>query len=260
MDDIRSGDFPSRTIGSAPRDSAQRRAVPGPKSKAIFDREAEAMAPGLQSIALYSQIVVDRASGCTIVDVDGNEYLDFIAGIAVGSLGHCHPHYVKRLKEQLERVTFGSFTTETRARFLNLVIELLPEGLTHIQLFSGGAEAVEAAFRLAKSVTKKFEFVGFWGGYHGKTAGVIGLLGGGFRNHQGPFPPRMHLSPYANLYSCPWKLEYPSFRLPFAEHLRNVIKNDTQNEVAAIIMEPMQGTAAKRIPPHQSPHTLRGLA
>lgn len=253
-------DTPSRNTASVPQHGAQRRAVPGPRSKAIFDREAEAMAPGLQSIALYSQIVVDRARGCTITDVDGNEYLDFIAGVAVGSLGHCHPHYVKRLREQLERVTFGSFATETRARFLNLVSGLLPEGITHIQLFSGGAEAVEAAFRLAKSVTKKFEFVGFWGGYHGKTAGVIGLLGGGYRNHQGPFPPGMHLSPYANCYRCPWKLEYPSCGLACAEHLRNVLKNDTQGEVAAIILEPMQGTAGNVIPPDDFVHAAREIA
>jgi 4-aminobutyrate aminotransferase / (S)-3-amino-2-methylpropionate transaminase / 5-aminovalerate transaminase len=251
---------PPRNIASGPGDRAQRRAVPGPRSKAIFDREAEAMAPGLQSIALYSQIVVDRASGCTITDVDGNEYLDFIAGIAVGSLGHCHPHYVKRLTEQLERITFGSFTTETRARFLELVSGLLPEGITHIQMFSGGAEAVEAAFRLAKSVTKKFEFVGFWGGYHGKTAGVIGLLGGGYRKHQGPFQPGMHLSPYASCYRCPWKLEYPSCGLACAEHLRNVIKNDTQDEVAAIILEPMQGTAGNVIPPDDFIHAVREIA
>jgi 4-aminobutyrate aminotransferase / (S)-3-amino-2-methylpropionate transaminase / 5-aminovalerate transaminase len=242
---------PPRNMAALPQDGAQRRTVPGPKSKAIFEREAEAMAPGLQSIALYSQIVVDRASGCTIIDIDGNEYLDFIAGIAVGSLGHCHPHYVKRLKEQLDRVTFGSFTTETRERFLNLVVGLLPEGLTHIQLFSGGAEAVEAAFRLAKSVTKKFEFIGFWGGYHGKTAGVIGLLGGGYRNHQGPFPPGMHLSPYANCYRCPWKLEYPSCGLACADHLRNVIKNDTQGE---------QGTAGNVIPPDDFIHAVREIA
>jgi 4-aminobutyrate aminotransferase-like enzyme len=251
---------PPRNIASGPQDRAQRRAVPGPRSKAIFDREAEAMAPGLQSIALYSQIVVDRAAGCTITDVDGNKYLDFIAGIAVGSLGHCHPHYVKRLTEQLERITFGSFTTETRARFLELVSGLLPEGITHIQMFSGGAEAVEAAFRLAKSVTKKFEFVGFWGGYHGKTAGVIGLLGGGYRNHQGPFQPGMHLSPYANCYRCPWKLEHPSCGLACAEHLRNVIKNDTQDEVAAIILEPMQGTAGNVIPPDDFIHAVREIA
>ena len=60
------------------------------------------MAPGLQSIALYSQIAVDRAKGCVITDVDGREYLDFIAGVAVGSLGHCHPHYMKRITEQLD--------------------------------------------------------------------------------------------------------------------------------------------------------------
>jgi 4-aminobutyrate aminotransferase/(S)-3-amino-2-methylpropionate transaminase len=137
---------------------------------------------------------------------------------------------------------------------------VLPEGITHVQLFSGGAEAVEAAFRLAKSVTKKFEFVGFWGGYHGKTAGVIGLLGGGYRDHQGPFPPGMHLSPYANCYRCPWKLEYPSCGLACAEHLRNVLKNDTQNEVAAIIMEPMQGTAGNVIPPDDFVHAVRQIA
>ena len=242
------------------RKVSERREVPGPKSQAIFEREAQAMAPGLQSIALYSQIAVDRATGCTITDVDGNEYLDFIAGIAVGSLGHCHPHYVKRIKQQLEQATFGSFTTETRARFLDLVVGALPEGMSRVQLFSGGAEAVEAAFRLAKSVTKKFEFVGFWGGYHGKTAGVIGLLGGGYRNHQGPFPPGMHLSPYANCYRCPWNLEYPSCGLACAEHLRNVIKNESQDEVAAIILEPMQGTAGNVIPPDDFIVAVREIA
>src|SRR6201987_4220524 len=112
---------PSRNVAPTPNDHVQRRAVPGPKSKAIFDREAEVMAPGLQSIALYSQIAVDRAKGCVITDVDGREYLDFIAGVAVGSLGHAHPHYTKRITEQLDKVTFGSFTTETRANFLQLV-------------------------------------------------------------------------------------------------------------------------------------------
>jgi 4-aminobutyrate aminotransferase / (S)-3-amino-2-methylpropionate transaminase / 5-aminovalerate transaminase len=257
MDDVTSG---IRADGSVPSPGIQRRVMPGPKSTAIFDYEARAMAPGLQSIALYSQIVVDHAKGCTIIDVDGNEYLDFIAGVAIGSVGHCHPHYVKRLSEQLARFTFGSFATETRAHFVNSVSELLPENLTHVQLFSGGAEAVEAALRLAKSATKKFEFVGFWGGYHGKTAGVIGLLGGSYRNHQGPFPAGMHLSPYANCYRCPWKLRYPSCGLACAEHLRNVMKNDTQGEVAAVILEPMQGTAGNVIPPDDFVRAVREIA
>jgi 4-aminobutyrate aminotransferase-like enzyme len=260
MDDITSPADVSLAAQSAACRIGERRQVPGPKSRAIFDQEAQAMAPGLQSIALYSQIAVDHAEGCTITDVDNNKYLDFIAGIAIGSLGHSHPHYIKRLDEQLGRFTFGSFATETRARFLNLVSELLPDGITHLQLFSGGAEAVEAAFRLAKSVTKKFEFVGFWGGYHGKTAGTIGLLGGSYRYHQGPPPPGMHLSPYANCYRCPWKLTYPSCGLACAEHLRNVMKNDTQGDVAAIIMEPMQGTAGNVIPPAEFVTAVRDIA
>lgn len=255
MDDVL-----AESAAPASRAAGQRRAVPGPRSKAVFDREARIMAPGLQSIALYSQIAVDRAQGCTITDVDGNDYLDFVAGVAVGSLGHRHPHYVERLREQLDRVSFGSFTTETRARFLELVGATLPDGISRLQLFSGGAEAVEAAFRLAKSATGKFEFVGFWGGYHGKTAGVIGLLGGRQRRHQGPFPPGMHLSPYANCYRCPWKLRYPSCGLACAEHLRHVIKNDTQDEVAAIIVEPMQGTAGNVVPPDAFIHAVREIA
>jgi len=224
-------------------------ALPGPGSRALFEREQQVIAPGLQSIALYSQLAMDHGRGCMIYDVDGNAYLDFIAGVAIGSLGHCHPHYTKRIKEQLDKLTFGSFTTPVRTTFLERVAGELPGDLARIQLYSGGAEAVEAAFRLAKSATKKWEFVGFWGGYHGKTAGVVGLLGGSFRYHQGPFPPGTHLSPYANCYRCPWNLSYGSCGLACAEHLRNVIKNDTQNEVAAIVIEPMQGTAGNVVPP-----------
>lgn len=236
------------------------RTVPGPRSKEIFAREQKHIAPGLQSIALFSEIAVDRAQGCTIYDVDGNAYLDFVAGIAVGSVGHSHPHYVARIAEQLGRSTFGSFTTEARARFLELVAGVLPPGLTKIQLFSGGAEAVEAAFRLAKSVTKKWEFVGFWGGFHGKSAGVVGLLGGSFRYHQGPFPPGMHLSPYAYCYRCPWNLSHPTCGLACAEHLRQKIRNETQQEVAAVVMEPIQGTAGNVVPPGDFVAAVRSIA
>ncbi|MFO0995890.1 MAG: aspartate aminotransferase family protein [Alphaproteobacteria bacterium] len=238
----------------------QLRAVPGPKSKAIFDHEQQYIAPGLQSIALFSEITVDRAQGSTVYDVDGNAYLDFVAGVCVGSLGHCHPHYVKRLSEQLNRATFGSLTTEARARFLELVSATLPGEISKIQLFSGGAEAVEAAFRLAKSATGKWEFVGFWGGFHGKTKGTVGLLGGSFRYHQGPFPPGMHMSPYANCYRCPWKLRYPSCGLACADHLRQKIRNETQAEVAAIIAEPIQGTAGNVIPPDDFLHAVKEIA
>src|SRR5215510_11199744 len=116
----------------------------GPRSRDIVAREQRHVAPGLQSFALYSGLAIARGEGCTLIDEDGNEYIDFIAGIGVGSVGHCHPHYVEGLKRQIERLTFGSFTTETRTRFLEKLATLTPQGLTRIQLFSGGAEAVEA--------------------------------------------------------------------------------------------------------------------
>jgi 4-aminobutyrate aminotransferase-like enzyme len=236
------------------------RPAPGPRSREIFAREAEVMAPGLQSIALFSQLAVDRAQGCIITDADGADYLDFVAGICVGSLGHAHPKYTRILAEQLGRVTFGSFTTENRLRFMELVRSILPEGLTHLQMFSGGAEAVEAALRLAKSATGKHEFVGFWGGFHGKTGGVAGFLAATSKQNLGPNAPGLSMSPYANCYRCPFKLQYPSCGLACVEQLRNHIKHGTRREIAAILVEPMQGTAGNVIPPDDFLPAVKAVA
>jgi 4-aminobutyrate aminotransferase-like enzyme len=119
------------------------------------------------------------------------------AGVAIGSVGHRH-HYTKRLSEQLGCFTFGSFATETRARF-QFSRRAAARRHHAYQLFSARLSSAS----VSPSRLRKLEFVGFWGGYHGKTAGVIGLLGGSYRNHQGPFPTGTHLSPYANCYRCP---------------------------------------------------------
>ena len=222
---------------------------PGPRSMRIVEQEQQHMSPGLQSIALYSGLAMAQGTGCTLIDEDGKRYLDFVAGIGVGSVGHCHPHYVEALKQQAERLTFSSFTTEVRAKFLTLLASVTPKGLSRIQMFSGGAEAVEAAFRLAKSATRKFEFIGFWGGFHGKTGGVLGLLGDDFKKELGPFMPGLYSAPYGHCYRCPWKLTFPSCGMACAEHLRQVIRYQTQGEIAAIIVEPVQGTAGNVVPP-----------
>ena len=221
----------------------------GPRSQEIVAREQQHIAPGSQSFALYSGLAMARGQGCTLIDEDGNEYIDFIAGVAVGSVGHCHPHYVEALKRQAEKLTFGSFTTETRARFLELLASITPEGLTRIQLFSGGAEAVEAGLRLARAATGQREVIGFWGGFHGKTGGVLGLLGSDFKHHLGPFLPGQHLTPYADCYRCPLRLRYPECGIACAEYIRDVIRYQTAGEIAAIIVEPIQGTAGNIIPP-----------
>ncbi|HYR46231.1 MAG TPA: aspartate aminotransferase family protein [Thermoanaerobaculia bacterium] len=221
----------------------------GSRSREIFAREERHMAPGLQSFALYSGLAMARGEGSRLYDEDGKAYIDFIAGIAVGSVGHCHPHYVARIQEQLQKLTFGSFTTEVRTRFLELLATVTPPGLTRIQLFSGGSEAVEAALRLAKSATGKHEFVGYTGAFHGKTGGVLPLLWGDFKDGLGPFVPGCYSAPYAYCYRCPLSLTYPDCGIACAEKTRDVIREQTGGAVAAILVEPMQGTAGNVIPP-----------
>ncbi len=225
-------------------------------SSQLYREEQQYLSPGLQEVAQLSQLVIKEGRGCWLIDMEGRRYLDLMAGVAVCSLGHSHPNYIAALKEQLERITIGSFTTENRVSLLRLIASLTPPGLNRIQLFSGGAEAVEAAIRLAKSYTKKFEILGFWGGFHGKTGGVLGLIGDPFKKHWGVLHPGLHLAPYADCYRCPFKMEHPRCDLYCLEFVRKVIENNTAGSLAAILVETMQGTAGNVIPP---PEFLPGL-
>jgi 4-aminobutyrate aminotransferase / (S)-3-amino-2-methylpropionate transaminase / 5-aminovalerate transaminase len=222
----------------------------GPKSKALFQEEQEFIAPGLQTIALYAQLAIESGKGATLRDVDGKEYLDMVAGIGVASLGYGHPDWAKAVGEQAAKTAVGSFTTPHRLNFLRTLASVTPKGLTRCQLYSSGAEAVEAALRLAKSKTGKFEVVGFWGGFHGKTSGVMGLLNDGFKNGYGATAPGLHLSPYPDSRNCPFgtKGEHDcgAHSLSF---LREKLKRETTGAVAAIILEPVQGTNGNVIPP-----------
>jgi len=231
--------------------------LPETLSERIYREEQPYMSPGHPEVAQLSRLVIKSASGRRLVDVDGKSYLDFMAGICVCSLGHSHPRYIAAIQEQLSQVTVGSFTTEARRKLLERIASLTPGSLEKVQLFSGGAETVEAAVRLAKSFTKKFEVLGFWGGFHGKTGGVLGLIGDPFKRHWGPVHPGLHLAPYADCYRCPFKMDYPGCGLYCLEFVRKVIENNTTGSLAAIIVEPMQGTAGNVIPP---PEFIPGLA
>ena len=129
------------------------------RTKALFDDEQAFIAPGLQTIALLSELAIERGRGATLTDVDGRTYLDLNAGVSVASLGHSHPRYVAALTAQLEKVTVGSFTSRPRAELVRLIAELAPGNLKRTQFFSGGAEAVEAAIRLARSYTKRTDVI-----------------------------------------------------------------------------------------------------
>src|SRR5437762_2873055 len=220
----------------------------GPSSRELVQYEQRHLAPGLQGFALSSGIAVETAQGSVIEDVDGNRYLDLIGGIGVNSLGHRHPAYTRALHEQLDKVTVGSFTSAPRAELINEVARLTPKGVDKVQLYSSGAEAVESAFRLAKNYTGKHEVAGFWGGFHGKTAGTLSVNGSGNQKTYGPVPPG-HVLPFANCYRCPLKLKYPSCGIACADLAREQLKHQSTGSLAAVIMEPLQGTAGNVIPP-----------
>lgn len=225
-------------------------------SARLYEEEQRYVAPGLQEVSQLSRLVIKKGRGCRLTDLEGKSYLDFMAGVAVCSLGHSHPRYIEALREQLDRVTAGSFTTENRVALLGLISSLTPGALNRTQLYSGGAEAVEAAIRLAKSHTKKFEILSFWGGFHGKTGGVLGLIGDPFKQHWGILHPGLHLAPYADCYRCPYHMEYPGCGMFCLDFVRKIIENNTAGSLAAIIVETIQGTAGNIIPP---PEFLPGL-
>jgi len=248
---------------SQPKDQRARlvTAVPGPESRSLRTREDAHMAPGLQGYAVMAGIVVEEGRGSAVTDVDGNTYLDFIGGINVNALGHSHPVFVRALQDQAAKVSVGSFTSRARVELAERLAAHPPApGVHRLQLYSGGAEAVESALRLAKCATGKYEMVSYWGGFHGKTLGVLSLMGSAFKDHLGPMAPGSHQIPYADCYRCPVGLSYPSCGIACAEIGRKQVKTASAGAVAAVVVEPMQGTAGNVIPPKEFLPAVRALA
>jgi 4-aminobutyrate aminotransferase/(S)-3-amino-2-methylpropionate transaminase len=235
--------------------------VPGPKSRELRAREDAHIAPGLQGYAVMAGIAVDHAEGSAITDVDGNTFLDFIGGIGVNALGHSHPAIVGALDAQLKKAQVGSLTSAPRVDLVERLAAHAPApGMHRVQLYSSGAEAVESALRLAKSHTGKYEFVSFWGGFHGKTMGALSLMGSTFKDKLGPMVPGAHIVPYADCYRCPVNSSYPTCGLACADLAKKQVLAQSAGEVAAIIVEPMQGTAGNIIPPDDWLPAIRSLA
>jgi 4-aminobutyrate aminotransferase/(S)-3-amino-2-methylpropionate transaminase len=217
------------------------------KTKALFEAEQQFIAPGVQTIALLSQLAIAHGRGATLTDLDGRTYLDLNAGVSVASLGHAHPRYIAALTKQLEAVSVGSFTSQPRAELVRLIADLAPGELSRTQFFSGGAEAVEAGIRLARSFTKRTDVVGFTGGFHGKTAGVLPISDIDWKTLIGPLPPGYHLAPYAD--PTRFAGSPDDCREQAIKQLRRVIEEEIAGRPAAIVIEPIQGTAGNIVPP-----------
>ena len=139
--------------------------LPGPKSQAQFEAEARYLAPGTQSVALFSRLCIDRGEGAVLYDADGNSYIDLLAGVGVASLGYAHPKYVAGLQRQIARVHVGSFTTEHRAALVKVLDgnpQFAPAYVEWAKSFAAEGN-LPRALALARTGEK---FQPWLGGYH----------------------------------------------------------------------------------------------
>ena len=235
------------------------RPAPGEVSIRHWLEEMETIGPGLQAVMQWSQLVIESAQGAELIDADGHRIIDLMGAAGVNSIGHANSRLNAALTAELARAPIGAFGTQARLDMVRSLRYLLPKNLDQVQLYSGGAEAVEASLRLAKSITGKHEFLGFWGGFHGKTLGALALTSGA-RSNLGPLPTGFFTTPYANCFRCPFKLTYPQCGFACVDHARDVVKQNSTGALAAIVVEPVQGRSGNVVPPRGYLAALADLA
>jgi 4-aminobutyrate aminotransferase len=228
-----------------------RTALPGPNGQALLLRDAKYVSP---SYTRAYPLVVERGSGAVIRDVDGNLFLDFTAGIAVASTGHCHPHVVAAIKDQAEKLIHMSGTDFYYAPQIDLSQRLAEGGpgasAKRVFFTNSGAEALEAALKLARWHTGRSRAVAFFGAFHGRTYGAMSLSGSKLVHRRGfsPLVPDIHHVPYPRgCHGC----DAPNAGCECVRNIEETLFRRTAppEEVAAVFVEPIQGEGGYYVPP-----------
>ncbi|MDH7508521.1 MAG: aspartate aminotransferase family protein [Methanomassiliicoccales archaeon] len=188
------------------------------------------------------EVCFERGHGEFLYDLDGNEYLDLVAGIAVNILGHCHPAITKAVKEQVDRLVHVSnlYYIKEQAQLAQTLATIMPEPLNRSMFVNSGAEANEAALKLAAKKTKRRRFVATYNSFHGRTIGALSATGQ--RKYHEGFEPLLSNS-------------FDFINYGDVEALKTAITSDT----AAVILEPMQGEGGIVVPPAEFMKTARDL-
>ena len=217
--------------------------VPGPRSLELWDRDAALHASNSSPGAQWLRLVLQDGRGAVVRDVDDNLFLDFSSGAVVANLGHAPPAVAAALGEEAARLMhYFDFATPARSAFFEALAPTLPPELRTFQMYSTGAEAVEAALRLAKSYTKGYEVISFHQAWHGRTLGAMSLMGGfPLKRGYGPFAPGVMHSPNANCDRCPLGLVRDSCAVACAGLVDRVYEQSSERKLAAVIIEPVQG-------------------
>ena len=225
--------------------------VPGPKARAHVAYDEKWTSP---SLPRAYPIVPIRGEGLTIEDIDGNLFLDFAAGIAVTSTGHSHPQVVAAIKEQaadLIHFSASDFYLPIYAQLCERLATISPikGGRARAYLGNSGAEVVEASIKLARYATGRPNVVAFLGAFHGRTYGAVSLTASKakYHGHFGPLLPGVYHAPFGRVEDLKW----------FDDVLFD--KLVPPDEVAAIIVEPIQGEGGYIVPEDGFLSGLRGL-
>jgi 4-aminobutyrate aminotransferase len=227
--------------------------LPGPRARAVIERDARTMS---QNYRKDYPLVVDHGLGQVIVDVDGNRFLDFAAGIAVASTGHCHPDVVAAVQRQSERLLHLCATD-----FYNEDVVALAEGLARrapgpgpwrVFFANSGAEVVEGAIKLARLRTGRPKVVAFYGAFHGRTYGALTLTASKPVQRRGyaPLLPEVQHTHYAYCYRCPVNRHPDTCKVECLDLLTETMFSTTTDprEIAAVIVEPVQGEGGYVVP------------
>src|ERR1051326_9076295 len=212
-------------------------------AKHILPVVAQAMEP----------VVVASAKGRTVVDEDGKNYLDCFSGISVVNAGHNHPKILAAAREQMEKLVHCCsyvYHVPVVGRLAEKLAAIAPGGLTKSFFANSGAEANEGAIRLAKQATGRREIVALGFGFHGRTIGTLSVTGNQARKKaNGPYLPGVAFGPAPYCYRCPLGLTYPECDVACAHALKDVFRQQTSGDVAALIVEPVLGEGGIVTPP-----------
>lgn len=206
----------------------------------------------------YYPFVIEKGEGSKVWDLDGNEYIDFLTGAAVNNIGHCHPEVVKAIREQSEKFihnTLGYSFYELPILLAEKLASLIPGSFRKRVAYSlSGSDANDGAIKLARSATGRQKIISFLGSYHGTTYGALTLTASalGLKKRLGPLLPEVYHVPYADCYRCYFGLEYPECGLHCIGFIESIFKIlIPAEEVAAFIIESIQGDAGVIIPPRE---------
>jgi len=239
--------------------------LPGPKARKLINQDRTYVSP---SYTRYYPLVVEKAKGLWVHDVDGNIFLDFTAGIAVCATGHCHPRVIKAIKKQADLLLHMSgtdFYYTPQIILAKKLANLMPgKGAKKVYFGNSGAEAVEAAFKLARWHTKRELNLAFYGAFHGRTMGALSLTASKTiqKKHYNPLVPGITHIPYAYCYRCPYNLSYPECELGCVQWVEDNLFRTTipPEEVATIFVEPIQGEGGYIVPPPEFHRELNKIA